>query len=212
MNGRGQPPQWVQAQSRASLDPKTRDRSVDQLVWGLLPHNTEDPANALHPIMARAVTVATNPTFACAFRDRRAIVPMSVYYRRRSIGGSGSSVIKSDNYVSAGVTVFQCQSASRISCKRAGKCSRGRHGWFSKRGSYRLRQVARVSFTRVDHGRTMMPAHPSLCLRRDAASPEASGSFAPRSGCAGCAHLRRRSCMCLGWRGKACYTTVHGDV
>jgi len=69
-------------------NPKTRERSVDQLVWGLLPHDTEDPATALRPIMARAETVATNPTFASAFRDRRAIVPMSVYYQRRSIGGS----------------------------------------------------------------------------------------------------------------------------
>ena len=69
-------------------NPKTRERSVDQLVWGLLPHDTEDPANALRPIMARAETVATNPTFASAFRDRRAIVPISVYYQRRSVGGS----------------------------------------------------------------------------------------------------------------------------
>ena len=69
-------------------NPKTRERSVDQLVWGLLPHDTEDPANALRPIMARAETVATNPTFASAFRDRRAIVPMSLYYHRHSIGGS----------------------------------------------------------------------------------------------------------------------------
>ena len=67
---------------------KTRERSVDQLVWGLLPHDTEDPANALRPIMARAETVATNPTFASAFRDRRAIVPISVYFQRRSVGAS----------------------------------------------------------------------------------------------------------------------------
>jgi len=33
---------------------------VDQLVWGLLPHDTEDPAKALRPITARAETVATN--------------------------------------------------------------------------------------------------------------------------------------------------------
>ena len=69
-------------------NPKTRQRSVDQLIWGLLPHDTEDPANALRPIMARAETVATNPTFASAFRDRRAIVPISIYYQRRSVGGS----------------------------------------------------------------------------------------------------------------------------
>jgi putative SOS response-associated peptidase YedK len=68
--------------------PKTRERSVDQLIWGLLPHDTEDPANALRPIMGRAETVATNPIFASAFRDRRGIVPISVYYQRCSVGGS----------------------------------------------------------------------------------------------------------------------------
>ncbi len=39
--------------------------------------------------MARAETVAELPLFASAFRDRRAIVPMSVYYQRRTIGGAG---------------------------------------------------------------------------------------------------------------------------
>jgi hypothetical protein len=68
--------------------PKTRERCVDRLIWGLLPHDTEDPANALRLIMARAETVATNPTFASAFRDRRAIVPIPIYYQRRSVGGS----------------------------------------------------------------------------------------------------------------------------
>src|ERR1700733_1094883 len=69
-------------------NPKTRERSVDQLVWGLLPHDTEDPARALRPIMARAGPVDTNTTFASAFRGRRTLVPISVYYQRRSVGGS----------------------------------------------------------------------------------------------------------------------------
>jgi putative SOS response-associated peptidase YedK len=69
-------------------NPKTRERSLDQLIWDLLPHDTEDPANALRPIMARAETVAANPIFASAFRDRHAIVPISVYYQRRSVSGS----------------------------------------------------------------------------------------------------------------------------
>jgi putative SOS response-associated peptidase YedK len=69
-------------------NPKTGQRQLDQLVWGLLPHDADDPANALRPIMARAETVATNSVFASAFRDRRAIIPMSVY-NQRSIGGAG---------------------------------------------------------------------------------------------------------------------------
>lgn len=70
-------------------NPKTGQRHLDELVWGLLPHDTKDPPNALRPIMARAETIAEHPLFASAFRDRRAIVPMSVYYQRRTIGGGG---------------------------------------------------------------------------------------------------------------------------
>jgi putative SOS response-associated peptidase YedK len=69
-------------------NPKTRQRSLDQLVWGLLPHDSKNPANGVRPIMARAETLAEHPQFASAFRHRRAIVPMSVYYQRRTIGGA----------------------------------------------------------------------------------------------------------------------------
>jgi putative SOS response-associated peptidase YedK len=55
---------------------------------GLLPHDTEDPANALRPIMARVDSVATHSMFASTFRHRRATIPMLVYYQRRSISGS----------------------------------------------------------------------------------------------------------------------------
>jgi putative SOS response-associated peptidase YedK len=79
-------------------NPQTGQRHLDELVWGLLSHDTKDPANALRPIMARAETVADNPQFASAFRDRRAIVPMSVYYQRRTIGGAGQrfAIIRKD--------------------------------------------------------------------------------------------------------------------
>ena len=70
-------------------NPKTGHRHFDELVWGLLPHDTKDPSNALRPIMARAETLADSPLFASAFRNRRAIIPMSVYYQRRTIGGAG---------------------------------------------------------------------------------------------------------------------------
>ena len=53
-NGRGQPPWGGRHGPVLRWNPKTRERSVDQLVWGLLPHDTEDPTNALRPIMARA--------------------------------------------------------------------------------------------------------------------------------------------------------------
>jgi putative SOS response-associated peptidase YedK len=55
---------------------------------GLLPHDTDNPAVASRPIHARAETVAELPMSADAFRHRRAIVPASDYYQRRTIGGA----------------------------------------------------------------------------------------------------------------------------
>lgn len=81
-HGRGRPGAVLR------YNPKTGQRHLDDLIWGLLPHNTQDPNTAVRPINARAETVATHPLFASAFRDRRAIIPMSVYYQRRWTKGS----------------------------------------------------------------------------------------------------------------------------
>ena len=81
-HGRGRPGMVLR------YNPKTGQRHLDELVWGLLPHDTQDPNTAVRPINARAETVAAHPLFAPAFRERRAIVPMSVYYQRRWTGGS----------------------------------------------------------------------------------------------------------------------------
>jgi putative SOS response-associated peptidase YedK len=71
------------------LHPETGQRNLDWLTWGLLPHATENPGGAPAPIHARAESVAELPMFADAFRQRRAIVPATEYYQRRTIGGSG---------------------------------------------------------------------------------------------------------------------------
>ena len=67
-------------------NPKTGQRSMDQLVWGLLPHDTVDPASAPRPIHARAETVQEKPMFADAFRRSRSIVPADEYRQRATIG------------------------------------------------------------------------------------------------------------------------------
>jgi putative SOS response-associated peptidase YedK len=72
-------------------NPTTGERQLDELIWGLLPHGTKNPAAAPRPINARAETVAHHPMFSGAFRQRRAIVPATVYYQRRTTGGSGQS-------------------------------------------------------------------------------------------------------------------------
>jgi len=68
------------------LHPRTRQRHLDWLTWGLLPSETENPDSAPRPIHARAETVAVVPLFAEAFRHRRAIVPATEYYQQRTIG------------------------------------------------------------------------------------------------------------------------------
>jgi putative SOS response-associated peptidase YedK len=84
-----------QAKGRRGLvvrwNPATGERQLDTLVWGLLPYGTKNPAAAPRPINARAETVADHPMFAGAFWQRRAIVPATVYYQRRTTGGSGQS-------------------------------------------------------------------------------------------------------------------------
>ncbi|HEV2651686.1 MAG TPA: SOS response-associated peptidase [Rhizomicrobium sp.] len=68
------------------LNPKTGERNMDELVWGLLPHDTVDSGSAPRPIHARAETVQELPMFADAFRRRRAIVPADQYAQKGTIG------------------------------------------------------------------------------------------------------------------------------
>jgi putative SOS response-associated peptidase YedK len=71
------------------LHPKTGQRHLDRLTWGLLPPAMELAGSAPGPIHARAETVADLPMFADAFRHRRAIVPAAEYYQRRTFGEAG---------------------------------------------------------------------------------------------------------------------------
>jgi putative SOS response-associated peptidase YedK len=81
--GPGRPGQVVR------LHPRTGQRHLDWLTWGLLPRAAENPDSAPAPIHARAETVAALPMFADAFRHRRAIIPATEYYQRRTIRGPG---------------------------------------------------------------------------------------------------------------------------
>lgn len=69
------------------LNPKTSALQMDWLALGLLPHDTTDATSAPRPIHARAETVAELPMFADAFQRRRAIVPATKCYQRRTGGG-----------------------------------------------------------------------------------------------------------------------------
>jgi putative SOS response-associated peptidase YedK len=81
--GAGRPGQVVR------LHPRTGQRHLDWLTWGLLPQSSKNPDTASRPLHARAETVAELSMFADAFRHRRALVPADAYYQRATRGVVG---------------------------------------------------------------------------------------------------------------------------
>jgi putative SOS response-associated peptidase YedK len=71
------------------LHPRTKERHLDWLTWGLLSQASGTQEGMPGPIHARGETVAELPMFADAFRHRRAIVPATEYYQRRTMGEPG---------------------------------------------------------------------------------------------------------------------------
>lgn len=77
-------PTWNMAPSRLApvvrLHPQTRERHLDLLTWGLVPHWAKDPKATRQPINARSETAATMPMFRDAFAHRHCLVPAYVFY------------------------------------------------------------------------------------------------------------------------------------
>ena len=61
-------------------NPKTGERSLDLLKWGLIPHWCKDPKGGRKPINAKSETVARLPMFREAYRSRRCILPVDGFY------------------------------------------------------------------------------------------------------------------------------------
>lgn len=68
------------------FNPRTRRRSLDSLLWGLIPNWARDPAIGRRLINARAETLAEKPAFRDAFRKRRCLIPADLFFEwdRRS--------------------------------------------------------------------------------------------------------------------------------
>jgi putative SOS response-associated peptidase YedK len=77
-------PSWNVAPTQDAMvvrrHPKTGERHLDLLKWGLLPSWTKDPAQAGRPINARSESFATFGLFRDPDRSRRAIVPADLLY------------------------------------------------------------------------------------------------------------------------------------
>jgi len=63
-------------------------RSLDELVWGLVPSWAKDPAIGMRMINARSETVHEKPSFRHALRQRRCIIPASGFFEWSKAGDS----------------------------------------------------------------------------------------------------------------------------
>jgi putative SOS response-associated peptidase YedK len=70
------------------FNPETKERTLDALRWGLVPHWANDLKLGSRMINARAEMVVTIPAFRDAFKSRRCIIPASGFYEWKQTGGA----------------------------------------------------------------------------------------------------------------------------
>jgi putative SOS response-associated peptidase YedK len=73
---------WVIRQN-----PKSGERALDRLWWGLIPYWTKDPKGGRKPINAKSETVASLPSFRDAYKRRRCLLPIDSFFEWRPIEG-----------------------------------------------------------------------------------------------------------------------------
>ena len=85
-------PTWNMAPTRDApvvrLHPESKERRLDLLRWGLLPHWAKDAKSVRQPINARSETLATAPMFRDAFAHRRCLVPVDAFYEWQAVDGA----------------------------------------------------------------------------------------------------------------------------
>jgi putative SOS response-associated peptidase YedK len=67
--------------------PKTGERSLDRLWWGLIPYWTKEAKPKHKAIIATAERVATAPMFRAAYARRRCLLPVDNFFEWRSTRG-----------------------------------------------------------------------------------------------------------------------------
>jgi putative SOS response-associated peptidase YedK len=85
-------PTWNMAPTRDApvvrLHPESRERRLDLLRWGLVPHWAKDPKSVRMTINARGETIATTPMFRDAYIRRRCLVPADLFYEWQVVEGA----------------------------------------------------------------------------------------------------------------------------
>ena len=71
---------------------ETGERSLDHLLWGLIPYWVKEPAGGRKPINAKAETVASLPSFRDAYKRRRCLVPVDSFFEWRRTEGAGAKL------------------------------------------------------------------------------------------------------------------------
>lgn len=81
--------------------PKTGERHLDRLWWGLVPHWIKEAAPRSKPINATAERVATAPMFRAAYARRRCIVPVDSFFEWAKARSGGPKQSPKQPYVIA---------------------------------------------------------------------------------------------------------------
>jgi putative SOS response-associated peptidase YedK len=69
--------------------PKSGERRLDRLWWGLIPNWIKEPSPKLKPINATAERVASAPMFRDAYAKRRCILPIDNFFEWMAVKGKG---------------------------------------------------------------------------------------------------------------------------
>jgi putative SOS response-associated peptidase YedK len=70
------------------FNPKTRERALGLLRWGLVPLWAKDKSIGPKCINARAESITAKPAFSDAFARRRCLIPTEGFYEWRKVGAS----------------------------------------------------------------------------------------------------------------------------
>jgi len=85
-------PTWNMAPTRNApvirLHPDNKERRLDLLRWGLVPHWAKDLKAVRQPINARSETLATSTMFRDAYARRRCLVPADAFYEWQVLDGA----------------------------------------------------------------------------------------------------------------------------
>src|SRR5262249_17339298 len=69
-------------------NPKTGERTLDRLWWGLIPYWCKDTSGGRKPVNAKAETVASLPSFRDAYRRRRCLLPVDNFFEWKAVKGA----------------------------------------------------------------------------------------------------------------------------